>query len=63
MTDIDKIALEMVQDLAKMPTDKFYRMKCIILANASDSENVSNFMKIVFKLAEAKRPLLIVMKN
>ena len=63
MNEIDRTALEMVHNLASMPTDKFYWMKCIIMANATFSENVYNFMRVVFELAEEKRPLLLVMKD
>lgn len=64
MSELDKIELELLQVLSNMSTEEYHFKKCVILTDAIIySDNVYNFMRKVFEVADKKRPLLLGMKG
>jgi len=58
-----KEIIGMIQILPGMGTDTYLKCKYVLLASSMERPNVNAFFKVLFEVADRKRPLLIGMKK
>ena len=63
MKEKDKVIVEFVEELVRTPQTMYEKAKATLMAVEAGNENMSNFLKKAFELAEERRPKLLEMKG
>ena len=63
MSEREKIVMSFIAEMLDASPDDYIEIKLIMLATNAEKPVVLNFLRMAFKLIEARRPLLIEMKG
>lgn len=63
MCEEDKIIVEFVEELIKVPQTMYEEIKATLLSIKAGNRNMSNFLRKAFEVAENHRPKMLEMKG
>ena len=63
MSEREKIVMSFIAEMLDASPDDYIEIKLIMLAMNAEKPVVLNFLRMAFKLIEARRPLLIELKG